>query len=244
MTGRQPMFNIPASVVVTALAMIVLHVIRVALPSEESLYMLLALAFVPARYAGATPGLPGGEWSQFTSFITYMFVHGDATHLIINMVWMLAFGSAVAKRIGDLRFVIFSLLCGIAGVLLHLVLHFGEFVPVVGASAAISGQMAGAIRFMFSSSRQGVPMSHDLKEGPLAGIGETLTNPRFLMFLGVWVALNLLFGLGGMQLDGSGAGIAWEAHMGGFICGLFIFGVFDRTVRSDGSRPTYVYKDD
>jgi len=231
MNGRQPIFNIPASIIATALVMIGLHIVRVALPPEESLIMLLALAFVPARYAGATPGLPGGEWSEFTSFITYMFVHGDATHLIINMVWMLAFGSAVAKRIGDLRFVLFSILCGIAGVLVHLFLHFGELVPVIGASAAISGQMAGAIRFMFGASRQGMPMSHDLKQAPLAGIGKTLTNPRFLMFLGVWIALNLLFGLGGMQLDGSGSEIAWEAHIGGFVCGLLIFGIFERTVR-------------
>ena len=240
MNGRQPMFNIPVSIVATALVMIVLHVIRVALPSEEGLRMLLALAFVPARYAGATPGLPGGEWSQFTSFVTYMFVHGDATHLTINMVWMLAFGSAVAKRIGDLRFILFSILCGIAGVLVHLALHFGEFVPVIGASAAISGQMAGAIRFMFGVSQHGVPMSRDIRHAPLAGIGQTLTNPRFLMFLGVWIALNLLFGLGGMQLDGSGAQIAWEAHLGGFVFGLFIFGLFDIKTRNDDSKPTII----
>jgi membrane associated rhomboid family serine protease len=228
MNGRQPIFNIPASVIATALIMICLHLVRVALPPEESLTMLLTLAFVPARYAGATPGLPGGEWSEFTSFITYMFVHGDATHLIVNMVWMLAFGSAVAKRIGDLRFVLFSIACGIAGVLVHLILHFGEFVPVIGASAAISGQMAGAIRFMFGASRPGMPMSHELEHAPLAGIGKTLTNPRFLMFLGVWIAINLLFGLGGMQLDGSSSDIAWEAHLGGFVFGLFIFGMFER----------------
>jgi len=240
MAGRQPMFNIPMSIIVAALVMIVLHIIRVALPSEERLTMLLALAFVPARYAGETPGLPGGDWSQFTSFITYMFVHSDATHLIINMVWMLAFGSAVAKRIGDLRFILFSIACGIAGVLVHLFLHFGELIPVIGASAAISGQMAGAIRFMFGASREGVPMSRDFKQIPLAGIGKTLTNPRFLMFMGVWIALNLLFGLGGMQLDGSGAEIAWEAHLGGFVCGLLIFGLFDRIPRPEGSTPTYI----
>lgn len=231
MNGRQPIFNIPASIIVTAMLIIGLHLYRVSLPSEENLTMLLALAFVPARYAGATPGLPGGELSAFTSFITYMFVHGDATHLTINMVWMLAFGSAVAKRIGDWRFVAFSIACGIAGVLVHLFLHLGEFVPVVGASAAISGQMAGAIRFMFGANRQGMALSHDLKHAPLASIWKTLTNPGFLMFIGVWVAVNLLFGLGGMQLDGSGGDIAWEAHLGGFVCGLFLFGLFDRTVR-------------
>ncbi len=233
MSGKQPMFNIPTSVVAAALALVALHIVRVALPPEAGIAMLLALAFIPARYAGPTPDLPGGEWGDVTSFITYMFVHGDMTHLAINTIWMLAFGSAVAKRIGDFRFVTFSLLCGIAGVLVHLALHFGELVPVVGASAAISGQMAGAIRFMFGSSRSIVPLPQNLESIPLAGIRETLTNPRFVMFLGVWVALNLLFGLGGFQLNGSAGGIAWEAHIGGFVCGLFAFGIFDRGVQSN-----------
>ena len=237
MNGRQPIFNIPMSVVVAALALVVLHVVRVTLPPQEGLMMLLTLAFIPARYAGPTPDLPGGEWSDVTSFITYMFVHGDMTHLAINTIWMLAFGSAVAKRIGDLRFVIFSLLCGIAGALVHLTLHFGELVPVVGASAAISGQMAGAIRFMFGASRVIMPLPDNLEAVPLAGIRETLTNGRFLIFLGVWIALNLLFGLGGFQLDGSGAGIAWEAHIGGFLCGLFAFGAFDRGAQSGRNVP-------
>ena len=233
MSGKQPMFNIPISVVATALVLVALHIVRVALPPEAGITMLLALAFIPARYAGPTPDLPGGEWGDVTSFITYMFVHGDVTHLAINTIWMLAFGSAVAKRIGDFRFVTFSLLCGIAGVLVHLAVHFGELVPVVGASAAISGQMAGAIRFMFGSSRAIVPLPQNLATVPLAGIGETLTNPRFLIFLGVWVALNLLFGLGGFQLNGSGGGIAWEAHIGGFVCGLFAFGIFDSGAQSN-----------
>jgi membrane associated rhomboid family serine protease len=233
MSGKQPMFNIPISVVAAALALVALHIVRVSLPADAGIAMLLALAFIPGRYAGPTPDLPGGEWSDVTSFITYMFVHGDVTHLAINTIWMLAFGSAVAKRIGDFRFVTFSLLCGIAGVLVHLALHFGELVPVVGASAAISGQMAGAIRFMFGSSRAIVPLPQNLATVPLAGIGETLTNPRFLIFLGVWVALNLLFGLGGFQLNGSGGGIAWEAHIGGFVCGLFAFGIFDSGAQSN-----------
>jgi membrane associated rhomboid family serine protease len=116
-------------------------------------------------------------------------------------------------------------------------LHFGELVPVVGASAAISGQMAGAIRFIFGATRTLVPLPRNLDSVPLAGIGETLTDVRFLIFLGVWVALNLLFGLGGFQLDSSGSGIAWEAHIGGFLVGLFAIGAFDRGVKHGRTLP-------
>lgn len=236
MTGKQPIFNIPTSVAVAAIAMIVLHVVRVALPPEQSLDMLLALALIPARYTISAPALPGGDWSGFTSFITYMFVHGDGTHLAINTLWMLAFGSAVAKRVGDPRFLAFSALCGIAGALVHLGFHFGQLVPVVGASAAISGQMAGAIRIIFGNrSFAGLP--ENLRSIRLASIRESVTDRRFLLFVGVWVALNLLFGLGGVQIAGASGGIAWEAHIGGFLCGFLLIGAFDRRPLSERGSP-------
>ncbi len=237
MTGRVPIFNIPASVVAVALVFGVLHVVRAVLPPEQSQAMLLALAFIPARYAALIPQLPGGEWSGVTSFISYMFVHGDATHLIINTVWMLAFGSAIAKRVGNLRFLVFSALCGVAGALVHLGLHFGELVPVVGASAAISGQMAGALRFIFGASGTVLFSSQNIQSVPLASIRDTLKDGKFLLFLGVWMALNLLFGLDVVQLNDSGGGVAWEAHIGGFLCGFVAIGVFDRASRREKRPP-------
>ena len=187
MSGRQPIFNIPSSVIWLLVIMAGLHLLRSQLPVASEQELLLTLAFIPARYAFPAPNLPGGEWADVTSFLTYMFVHGDATHLIVNSVWMLAFGSAVAKRIGDLRFLVFSALCGVAGALAHLALHFGELVPVVGASAAISGQMAAAIRFMFGAGRQIIPQTGNLAYAPLASIGQTLTDLRFLAFLAIWI---------------------------------------------------------
>lgn len=230
MTSRPPAVNVPAGVLFAGLAMGVVHVLRISLPEEEGLALLLSLAFIPARYAGGVTGLPGGDWSSITSFISYMFVHGDWTHLIVNLMWMLAFGSAVAKRIGSVRFLVFSAVCGVAGAVVHLVLHFGEAIPVVGASAAISGQMSAAVRFIFGARQARSTVSQGIKAVPLASISRTLVNPHFLAFLAVWVLLNLLFGLGGVQLDAGGGSIAWEAHIGGFLCGLFAFGAFDRGV--------------
>ncbi|MGD9868910.1 MAG: rhomboid family intramembrane serine protease [Hyphomicrobiales bacterium] len=227
MEPRQAMFNVPGAVIASLALMGAVHLLRSVLPSEQEEVLTLALAFIPGRYTGAAETLPGGELASITSFITYMFVHGDLTHLLVNGMWMLAFGSAIAKRVGGLRFLVFSAVCGIAGVLLHLVLHWGEMVPVVGASAAISGQMAGAVRFLFASPR-GFSSSPDLiRMVPLAGIGATLTNPRMILFLIVWAAINLVFGLGYLQFDDSGATIAWEAHIGGFAAGLLLLGIFD-----------------
>jgi membrane associated rhomboid family serine protease len=202
--------------------------VRNLLPDEMSLTVLLALAFIPARYDGAAPELPGGYLTAVTSFVTYMIVHGSWLHLIVNVAWMLAFGSAVARRIGNRRFWYFSILCGIAGALTHLAFHFGALIPVVGASAAISGQMAGALRFIFSAERYPGQLAMDIERAPLWSLGRTLSDYRILFFLVFWVALNVYFGLSSVSVAGTEGNIAWEAHIGGFLCGLLTFGLFDR----------------
>lgn len=224
MGGSEPMFNVPRIVVLTAAVMIGVQLIRMALPDEESVQFLLALAFIPARYSGAAADLPGGYLAAVTSFVTYMFVHSGWVHLSVNLLWMVAFASPVAKRIGDWRFLSFSALCGIAGALTHLAFHFGEMTPVVGASAAISGQMAAAMRFVFGATPGG---ETDLAHAPLESLSRTLTDRRILAVLGVWVALNAVFGLGGVSIAGTEGDIAWEAHIGGFLFGLLCFGFFD-----------------
>jgi membrane associated rhomboid family serine protease len=213
--------------------MIAIQVIRGLLPDEIDITVLLALAFIPARYSGAAAELPGGYFTAVTSFVTYMVVHGSWMHLLVNVLWMLAFGTAVARRIGTRGFYDFSILCGVAGALTHLVFHWGEMAPVVGASAAISGQMAGALRFIFFARRGPDERAPDFVNAPLASLGATVRDHRILGFLVFWVVLNAYFGLSSVSFGGSEGGIAWEAHIGGFLCGLLIFGFFDRSSAAD-----------
>jgi membrane associated rhomboid family serine protease len=228
MAASEPVFNVPRGVLVAAVLMIGIQVVRGLLPDEIDLTVLLALAFIPARYSGAALELPGGYVTCVTSFVTYMVVHGGWTHLLINVLWMLAFGSAVARRIGNRGFYEFSILCGVAGALTHLVFHWGDTAPVVGASAAISGQMAGALRFIFFARRRPGERAPDFVSTPLASLGATLRDHRILGFLVFWVILNVYFGLSSVAVGGAEGGIAWEAHIGGFLCGLLAFGFFDK----------------
>jgi membrane associated rhomboid family serine protease len=179
MQERQPVFNAPASVVGTLAVLIVIHAVRSSLPEAEGVELLWTLAFVPARYSTVAPAVPGGDIADVTSFVTYMLVHGDATHLVVNSIWMLAFGSAVAKRAGNGRFLLFSLACGIAGALTHLALYFGDMRPVVGASEAISVQRAAGMRFLLIC---GVQQPENTKGRQaavsLAVIGGELQEPR------------------------------------------------------------------
>jgi membrane associated rhomboid family serine protease len=228
MASSEPILNVPRSVAGAAALMAAIQLVRGLLPDELDLTVLLALAFIPARYSGAAPELPGGYVTAVTSFVTYMVVHAGWLHLLVNVLWMLAFGSAVARRVGDLKFVYFSVLCGIAGAVTHLAFHFGEMAPVVGASAAISGQMAGALRFVLEAKRAPGERAPDLLKAPLASLGQTLRDYRIIAIFAVWVAINLFFGLSSVRLGGTEGGIAWEAHIGGFLCGLLIFGFFDK----------------
>ena len=225
--ASEPMFNVPPSVLIAAAVMIAIQIIKGFLPDEDSLQFVLALAFIPARYSGAAAELPGGYVTAVTSFVTYMVVHAGWVHLLVNLLWMVAFGSAVARRVGGRKFFYFSILCGIAGAFTHLAFHFGETAPVVGASAAISGQMAAALRFVFGMPPQRGGGMPDYARAPLESLGKTLTDRRILMVLAFWVVLNVIFGLGVVSFAGAEGAIAWEAHIGGFLFGLLCFGFFD-----------------
>lgn len=241
---REPVFNIPGVVVALLAIFAAIQAIRDSLLSpQQDLWVILTFAFIPVRYAmpaGAEP-LPGGLGADLWTFLTYGFLHGGWLHLIVNGVWMLAFGSAVARRFGTVRFLAFSALATIGGAALHLALHFGEPVPVVGASAAISGQMAAAARFVFEP---GAPLGGWRRAAPdwayrrpatsLAGV---VRNRQAMSFLGIWFGLNILFGVFNLPLLGGGgdAGIAWEAHIGGFLVGLVLFPLFDPVGRQPES---------
>lgn len=232
----EPAFNAPAVVLASIALFAAIHLWRVFLSEDADIAVLLRFAFIPARYDPASPYLPdmlGGEGAKVWTFLTYAFLHGDWTHLLVNSVAMLAFGSAVAWRFGSLRFLVFSALCAVGGAAAHLALHIDEPQPVIGASAAISGQMAGAMRFMFEA---GGPLGAFRRRGrpafsaPAVPLATALRNPQVLIFLLAWFGTNIAFGLGGMALSGETASIAWEAHIGGFLTGLALFPLFDPKV--------------
>ena len=233
--------NAPPIVLGAIAAFVAIHVYRGFLSGVEDLNVILTFGFIPARYlsydGGSAGLLPGGALADIWTFVTYNFLHGDWLHLIVNSFWMLAFGSVVARRIGAIPFVVFSLLCAAAGAFLHLYLYWGEVVPMIGASAAISGQMAGAVRFIFARPSNLFQASRMEPQHLRAeSLMQVLRNPRALIFLGVWTALNVFFGINSEALPGADNTIAWEAHLGGFFAGLILFGAFDR-IRGMTLRP-------
>jgi membrane associated rhomboid family serine protease len=231
--SREPILNVPTVVVVVLVALCLIHAVRTLVLSDDAnLVVLLTFGFIPERYADAAVmlALPGGWAAGIWSFVTYALLHADLVHLGFNAIWLLAFASPLARRFGPLRFVAFFIVTVAAGAVAHLVTHAGELVPMIGASAAISGTMGAATRFMF---QPGGPLSgqqvdrtnaYRVRASPLL---TALRNPRVLTFLAIWFGLNLLFGMGQISIAGQDQTVAWEAHVGGFLAGLFLFWAFD-----------------
>jgi membrane associated rhomboid family serine protease len=217
-----PAFNVPAVVVASLAAFVAVHLYRLTLSQEADIEFLLRFAFIPARYVstrdlgGVT--FPGGLAADIWTFVTYGLIHGDWVHLAMNSLWMLAFGSVVARRMGTARFLAFNIACAAAGAAVMLWVLWGRPVPLIGASAAVSGQLAAAVRVMFGGGTIHAP----------ASMGQVLRDPRAVMFFGVWVGINLMFGLGAVSFGDTPGEIAWEAHLGGFAAGFLLFGVIDR----------------
>jgi len=230
LSRREPIFNAPLSVLAFLAGLALVHVLRLLLSEEQDAVLILSLAFIPARYGPLGSELPGAPLASVTSFVTHIFAHGDTTHLLVNSAWLLIFGSAIARRVGALRFLLFSVLCGAGGAVGFLCLNPNLAVPVIGASGAISGLMGGVMRFFFTSlDRSGAPLPQRSEAAPRMSLGQMVRDRRATVAIGAWILLNLLvaLGLGGLAEPGV---IAWEAHLGGFLAGLLTFGLFDRAV--------------
>ena len=230
---REPIFNVPASVLAALGLLASVHALLALLPEREAVRATLALAFIPARYTEVGADLPGGLPAAATSFLSYALVHADLTHLLVNAAWLLAFGSAVAMRIGGWRFVLFSAVCAGCGALTFLVLEWGAAVPVVGASGAVSGLMAAAFRFLFAvtDERGAEALRYSPRSVPLMSVPAMLTNRRVLTVIVVWIVLNFVMAAVAPAVMSTG-GIAWQVHLGGFAAGLLGFGFFDPVQRT------------
>jgi membrane associated rhomboid family serine protease len=232
--GSEPVFNVPRVITATLALLIAVHAVReLVLSDEQNIEFLLLFAFIPVRYDPsvlATGSMPGGLAAQVWTFVTYALIHGDLIHLSVNGVWLLAFGSPIARRFGTLRFLAFSIVTAAAGAAAHLVTHVGDLQFMIGASAAISGCMAAAMRFVF---QRGGPL-HLLRESeadayrvPALPLATALRDRRILVFLIAWFAINGLVAFTPAPIIGTGQVVAWQAHIGGFLAGLLAFAAFD-----------------
>ncbi|MDR7031991.1 rhomboid family intramembrane serine protease [Mesorhizobium sp. BE184] len=225
---REPVFNLPRIVQAIIALCAGVHVLRTyVLTDEQDFELLVRAAFIPIRYSGRYDF----EFYALSSPFTYTFLHGGFMHLAVNMVWLAAFGSPLANRIGALRFALFFAATGLAAAFFFWAIHPLTQAPLVGASGAISGMMGAAARFAFRIDRSSGKSAFG---GPPLPFSAVFRSRGVLTFLAVWMVINLVTGLIGV-VPGADDQIAWEAHIGGFLAGFLGLGFFDRMPpRQDG----------
>jgi membrane associated rhomboid family serine protease len=234
---REPILTIPGAMLALLAVMAAIHVARMLLPLATDQDVIWTFGFVPARYdASVLAGqFPGGAGAQVWTFLTYAFLHADFSHILFNMLWMLPFGRALARRFSSPRFFVFLALTAIAGAVAHLITHQHEVAPMIGASAAVSGAMAASIRFAFqrgSFLSFGRGTADTAAQVPALPLWTSLKNKRVLGFLAVWFGINIVFGVGAIGVGAAAQSVAWQAHIGGFLAGLFLFSWFDPVPRA------------
>ena len=164
---------------------------------------------VPAKYTVHELSKHFSIGNQLFSTFSYMFLHGGFLHFAGNMWFLYIFGDNVEDHFGSLRFLGFYLICGMVSGVAHFLLNPVSMVPTIGASGAIAGVM-GAYFMLY-------PKSRILTVIPIIIIPWVVEIPAFV-FLGIWFLIQFFNAAG----SGGGSGIAWWAHVGGFIAGLFL----------------------
>jgi membrane associated rhomboid family serine protease len=258
---REPIFDAPFVVVALVLALLAIHAGVNFLSDASQDALIRRFAFMPGRLTLAIwPSNLGAllaranddpealnqaailrhfhvleDGAAVWTLLTYAFLHGSWTHVGLNSVWIIAFGPPVARRIGPWRFLALFAATAIAGALVHWAFNWMDFTPLIGASAADSGLMAAAARFIFTPggplagpdgySRSGPRVDVNVAAPPLRLL---LRERRVVMFLAVWLVANFVFGAGSQIFGFTDGPVAWLAHVGGFAMGLFAFPLFDR----------------
>ncbi len=157
----------------------------------------------------------------YFTLITSMFMHGGWAHLLGNMLFLWVFGDNIENRIGHIRYLIFYLVCGIIASLSHVfVSGSSSLVPSLGASGAISGVLGGYM-LLFPSRRVRVIMGRGITEVPA------------FVALGIWIVFQVISQMGVLGGDQGGGGVAYAAHIGGFIAGLALIKIFDIGTQKD-----------
>ena len=189
---------------------------QASLPPPHAETLVFQYGAIPALLFGRADLPPAIDVviPAYATLLTSMFMHGGWMHLIGNMLYLWIFGNNVEDVMGHARFVVFYVTCGILAALCHALTDPTSTIPMVGASGAISGVL-GAYILLF-------PRAHVLVFMPGIGMMRVAAG----VVLGLWFVMQLLSG--GMSIGSSGGGVAFFAHIGGFVAGMVLIGVFKR----------------
>ncbi|WP_375622142.1 MULTISPECIES: rhomboid family intramembrane serine protease [unclassified Bartonella] len=214
---KEPLLNVPFIIVVLIAFCFCLYCISQYFFSHQVYVESLEFfSFIPALFKRDPVAF-------CYTMVSYSFMHSSFKHVALNMVWLLVFGSPLARHFGVLRFLIFWVLTAVISVLTYFTFHQESTISLVGASGAVSGMMGAIVRYGLPSRYLGV------KEfgGHLLSIKKALRSKGVLVYMSMWLIADFIIGISSILFEENGISIAWEAHIGGFFAGFLLVGFFD-----------------
>jgi membrane associated rhomboid family serine protease len=190
---------------------------ELSLPQAQIESFFNAWSLVPCEYTSQCAIYPGTPTPFWITLFTSMFLHGGWDHILGNMLFLGVFGIHVERSMGGLRYLAFYLVCGLGANALEIVTSAGSNVPGLGASGAISGVLAGYF-LLYPSSTIDVLL-------PIGFLAWPARVPAWV-FIGGWFLYQLVLGVVNIGNVGAGGGVAYSAHVGGFITGLLLVRLF------------------
>jgi membrane associated rhomboid family serine protease len=236
--SQQPALRLHSAVVVFIALLIAIYVLPPLIFSDWGGWSSYWLAFIPMRFS-AGQQFPQAAGSAYWTMITHALLHGSTAHLAANSLWLFVFGTPLARVVGTFRFLLISIVAAIAGALATLFVHWGEPISLVGASGAISGMLGALVPLMFADNGGRIIRAEG---GPshlsVLPVSRLFNDRRALAFMANFLIFTFVTGAAQSLMSTSFAGaanIAWEAHLGGFLAGLFtIYLLAPRSVPSGG----------
>ncbi len=226
-----PTENFPYVTVALLIINVIVFVMQLVY-AKKGVSFTAQLAVIPARFSYDSPaaldiaGLAAFWVHRYVTLVSYSFLHGGFMHLAFNMLFLWIFGNNVEDALGHVKFILFYIFSAVIAALLHVLLHFGAVVPLVGASGAIAG-ILGAYVLLYPRAQ--------IYTLVILFIFIRIIKVPAILFIGFWFFIQIMNATGG-----AGSNIAWYTHIGGFVTGVILIILF-RPKRKKKRRLNNVY---
>lgn len=195
---------------------IAIYIYQLSLGHDYERFIFL-MGAIPNKIINNSDVIPMISLPAFLTIYSSMFLHGSLLHIIGNMLYLWIFGNNIEDVLGHIRFIFFYLICGSMAAFAHILTDIDSKIPMIGASGAVSGVL-GAYILLYPRAK--------VLTLVMIGFFVRVVKIPAVFLLGFWILIQFLFGMTSLTVRDSSGGVAWFAHIGGFITGFILINIF------------------